>query len=61
MLKQRDNCRSKVREDEGIVGEEKTFLPPVHAKSLGARELTGKIQINKRRLFIWEITKEVVL
>lgn len=59
MLKHRENYRSKVRED-GTVREKNSFSLPSYVQSLEACELTDKIQMKKRkRLFIWELTKEV--
>ena len=45
---ERENCRSKAREDQ-IVGEENTSPLPSHVLSLGASESTDRIQIKKRK------------
>lgn len=59
MVKWRESCRSKVREG-GIDRRGKNFPLPSYVHSLGASELTDKIQIDKRKsLFIQELTKEV--
>lgn len=60
MVKQRENCRSKVRED-GIDRKGKCFPLLSYVHSLGSCELTDKIQIDKRRsVLVSELTKEVV-
>lgn len=57
MVKQRENCRSKVRED-GIGRGEKSFPLPSYVHSLGACELTDIIQMNKRSVFIWNLQRK---
>lgn len=51
--------QSEVREG-GMDRRGKSSPLPSHVHSLGAGDLTDKIQIDSRKsLFVWELTKEV--